>query len=213
MSISYSLSNDQIRAALLPFGLEADDALAGAIRQYVELLLRWNAKMSLTSITNPLEILERHFGESFFAINAASIRGGRLADVGSGAGFPGLALKMALPGLELTLIESNQRKASFLAEVVRALGLSGVRIRAERVADVAWEGPGADFVTSRALGSYEELLEWTRNAASPDGWVVLWPGLHDSERLVALSDWSWKEPIPIPLSKERILLAGQPLPR
>jgi 16S rRNA (guanine527-N7)-methyltransferase len=213
MSISYNLSNDQIRAALLPFGLEADDVLARAIRQYVELLLRWNARMSLTSITNPLEILQRHFGESFFAINAASIRGGRLADVGSGAGFPGLALKMALPGLELTLIESNRKKAAFLAEVVRALGLSGVRIRAERVAEVAWEGPGADFVTSRALGSYKELLKWTRKTASPDCWVVLWLGLRDSERFVALSDWSWKEPIPIPLSKERVLLAGQPLSR
>jgi 16S rRNA (guanine527-N7)-methyltransferase len=213
MSISYNLSNDQIRAALLPFGLEADDVLARAIRQYVELLLRWNARMSLTSITNPLEILQRHFGESFFAINAASIRGGRLADVGSGAGFPGLALKMALPGLELTLFESNRKKAAFLAEVVRALGLSGVRIRAERVAEVAWEGPGADFVTSRALGSYKELLKWTRKTASPDCWVVLWLGLRDSERFVALSDWSWKEPIPIPLSKERVLLAGQPLSR
>jgi 16S rRNA (guanine527-N7)-methyltransferase len=213
MSISYNLSNDQIRAALLPFGLEADDVLARAIRQYVELLLRWNARMSLTSITNPLEILQRHFGESFFAINAASIRGGRLADVGSGAGFPGLALKMALTGLELTLIESNRKKAAFLAEVVRALGLSGVRIRAERVAEVAWEGPGADFVTSRALGSYKELLKWTRKTASPDCWVVLWLGLRDSERFVALSDWSWKEPIPIPLSKERVLLAGQPLSR
>jgi 16S rRNA (guanine527-N7)-methyltransferase len=209
MTISYNISNDQIRAALLPFGMEANDALAGAVRQYMELLLRWNAKISLTSITKPSEILERHFGESLFAINATGIRSGRLADVGSGAGFPGLALKMALPALELTLIESNQRKSAFLAEVVRTLGLSGARIVAERVADVVWEGPGADFVTSRALGSYEDLLNWARKSLSTDGRVVLWLGLRDSESLMALSDCSWETPIPIPLSKERVLLVGR----
>lgn len=210
MAISYMLSNDRIRAALLPFGVEADDALAGAIRQYVELLLRWNAKISLTSITSPSGILERHFGESLFALNAASIRGGRLADVGSGAGFPGMALRMVLPELELTMIESNQRKSAFLAELVRTLGLSSVQIITKRVADVVWEGPGADFVTSRALGSYVELLKWVPKSASPEGWVVLWLGLRDSERLMALANWSWKDPIPIPLSRERVLLVGRP---
>jgi 16S rRNA (guanine527-N7)-methyltransferase len=204
------LSGDQIRAALLPFGVQADDALVGAIRQYMELLLRWNAKISLTSIIEPSEIVQRHFGESLFAINAAGIRCGRLADVGTGAGFPGLALKMAVPVLELTLIESNQRKSAFLAELVRELGLSGVKILAKRVADVVWEGQGADFVTSRAIGSYDGLLRWTQTSLSTDGRVVLWLGLRDSESLMALSDWSWERPIHIPLSKERALLVGRP---
>jgi 16S rRNA (guanine527-N7)-methyltransferase len=210
MTISYNISNNQIRAALLPFGVEANDALAGAIRLYMELLLRWNAKISLTSITKPSEILERHFGESLFAISAASIRGGRLADVGSGAGFPGLALKMVVSELELTLIESNQRKSAFLAEIVRALGLTGVKIIARRVADVALDGPGADFVTSRALGAYESLLEWSSRSISSDGRVILWLGSRDSDDLMALSGWTWQKPIPIPLSKERVLLVGLP---
>jgi 16S rRNA (guanine527-N7)-methyltransferase len=204
------LSNNQIHEALLPFGVQADEALAGAIRQYMDLLLRWNAKISLTSITKPSEIIERHFGESLFAINAAGIRGGRLADVGAGAGFPGLPLKIALPGLELTLIESNHRKSAFLAEVVRTLGLSGVRILAKRVADIVWEDPGADFVVSRALGSYEELMQWASKSLSADGRVVLWLGLRDAESLLALSGWSWEKPIPLPLSQERVLLVGRP---
>ncbi|HEV3253834.1 MAG TPA: 16S rRNA (guanine(527)-N(7))-methyltransferase RsmG [Candidatus Acidoferrales bacterium] len=204
------LSNNQIHEALLPFGVQADEALAGAIRQYMDLLLRWNAKISLTSITKPSEIIERHFGESLFAINAAGIRGGRLADVGAGAGFPGLPLKIALPGLELTLIESNHRKSAFLAEVVRTLGLSGVRILAKRVADIVWEDPGADFVVSRALGSYEELMQWASKSLSADGRVVLWLGLRGSESLLALSGWSWEKPIPLPLSQERVLLVGRP---
>jgi len=204
------LSNNQIYEALLPFGVQADEALAGAIRRYMELLLRWNAKISLTSITKPSEIIERHFGESLFAINAAGIRGGRLADVGTGAGFPGLALKIALAGLELTLIESNHRKSAFLAEVVRTLGLSGVRILAKRVADIVWEDPGADFVVSRALGSYEELMQWASKSLSADGRVVLWLGLRGSESLLALSGWSWEKPIPLPLSQERVLLVGRP---
>jgi 16S rRNA (guanine527-N7)-methyltransferase len=204
------ISNNQIRAALLPFGVQADDALAGAIRQYMDLLLRWNAKISLTSITKPSEIIKRHFGESLFAINAAGIRGGRLADVGSGAGFPGLPLKMAIPGIELTLIESNHRKSAFLAEAARTLGLSGVRIIAKRVTDVAGESLSADFIISRALGSYEELMQWASKSLSADGRVALWLGLRDAESLLALSGWSWEKPIPIPLSKERVLLVGLP---
>ena len=96
--------------------------LCERIRTYISLLLRWNQSISLTTVTNSDEILRFHFGESLFAASAFSLENGRLADVGSGAGFPGLPLAMLLPDLNVTLIESNAKKFTFLSEVVRELG-------------------------------------------------------------------------------------------
>jgi len=80
-------------------------------------LLRWNEKLNLTAIRDPLEILYRHFCESMFAAGAIPVDKGRLADIGSGPGFPGIPLKIARPELELCLVESNIKKGTFLAEV------------------------------------------------------------------------------------------------
>src|SRR5450755_4300804 len=106
--------------ALEPYGVALSSAMAVAIRKYIDLLLVWNEKISLTAITSEIDILRYHFGESLFALGAIPINSGRLADLGTGAGFPGLALKIASPSMELTLIESNRKKCAFLGEIVRA---------------------------------------------------------------------------------------------
>ncbi len=124
-----------IQRTLAPYGVPVSAQLAGAIRCYIELLLLWNQKINLTAIRKPREILERHFGESIFAAHAVAISAGRLADLGSGAGFPGLALKLVCPGLTVQLIEANTKKAVFLSEVCRVLNLSGVEILCERSND------------------------------------------------------------------------------
>src|SRR5271156_2910307 len=105
------LSIDTIRAALKPYGVAANDLLCEQIRMYIDLLLRWNQKTSLTTVTDPTEILRFHFGESLFAAGCVPIRHGRLADVGSGAGFPAVPIRMVSEGLEVILVESNQKKA------------------------------------------------------------------------------------------------------
>src|SRR6476660_7599438 len=101
------------------------------ISMYVDLLLRWNDRVNLTAIRAPEEIVTRHFGESIFAARQLfplpEVEAGRTAqviDIGSGAGFPGLPAKVWAPHIHLTLIESNQKKATFLLEVVRHLGLA-----------------------------------------------------------------------------------------
>src|SRR5213594_1989902 len=110
-----------IRRALAEFKLPAYDNQVLQIQQYIEILLRWNEKISLTAIRDPLEMLYRHFCESMYAAEAIPMENGRLADIGSGAGFSGLALKVVRPGLQVLLVESNIKKVAFLAEVIREL--------------------------------------------------------------------------------------------
>ena len=114
-------SPDTIHRALGEFQLTANKQQVHCIQQYMGMLLKWNEAVNLTAIRDPLEILYRHFCESMFATTVVSLDNGRLADVGSGGGFPGLPLKILRPELEVFLVESNVKKATFLAEVVRDL--------------------------------------------------------------------------------------------
>src|ERR1700722_6272713 len=109
-----SLSDLRIAKILGAYGVATSPALADSIRNYISMLLRWNSKISLTTVVDPVDILKFHFGESLFANSGVPISFGRLADVGSGAGFPGLPLGIFLPDLEVVLIESNLKKATFL---------------------------------------------------------------------------------------------------
>jgi 16S rRNA (guanine527-N7)-methyltransferase len=121
-------SPETIRRALGEFQITADDTQVQQIQQYIDILLAWNDKVNLTAIRDPIEILHRHFCESMYAAAAVPVEKGRLADVGSGGGFPGLPLKIIRPGLQVFLIESNIKKATFLAEVIRELGLIDARV-------------------------------------------------------------------------------------
>jgi 16S rRNA (guanine527-N7)-methyltransferase len=204
------LPDSKIAATLAAFGVAASGELCRAIREYTSLLLLWNQKISLTGITSPAEILERHFAESLFAVSAAPIRARRLADVGSGAGFPGLALGLLLPNCEVTLIEANAKKAAFLAEVARKLKLGRVRVLRERSEEIQLKGPIADCVTARAAGHFASLLKWSKAALEPGGQLVLWIGATDAKSVAHDPSYVWREPIPIPRSRNRVLLVGVP---
>ncbi len=91
------LSTGEVAAALAPYGVVLTDQQLSAISRYVQLLITWNQSINLTAIENPMEIIARHFGESIFAASVVSCVYGRLADVGTGAGFPGMPLKIAFP--------------------------------------------------------------------------------------------------------------------
>ena len=205
-----SLSDSQIAAALEPYRVRLVPGLADSIRKYIHLLLLWNQKINLTTIREPIEIVERHFGESIFAIHAVPIQRGRLADVGSGAGFPGMVLKVACPALQVTLVEANARKATFLQELKRQLNLNGIEIIRERYENVGDQILQTDFLTARALGSFSIFLRWARNPLCPTGKLLLWVGVDDAERLQNTADWVWQDPIFVPRSEKRVLLIGTP---
>src|SRR5713226_4299264 len=149
-----------IQRALGEFQLSATDEQVLQIQQYIKILLTWNEKVNLTAIRDPLEILYRHFCESMYAAEAIQGRGGRLADVGSGGGFPGLPLKIIRPDLRVFLVESNLKKATFLAEVVRELELNDTQVLVRRYEELHEEIAPLDYVCSRALGDFPAFLTW-----------------------------------------------------
>jgi 16S rRNA (guanine527-N7)-methyltransferase len=202
------LSNEVIARELRPYGAIASARLCDQIRIYVDLLLRWNQRSSLTTVTDPEGIVRFHFGESLLAVPAVPIRHGRLADVGSGAGFPAVPIRMVSEDLNVILIESNQKKATFLAEIVRELQLSNVDVRRSRMEDIDFASDAVDFVTARALGIDDEFLDWSRRALNPDGSVVLWLGEESAREVSRDASWKWADSIRIPQSERRVVLQG-----
>jgi len=203
-----TLSADTIRRALGEFQIAVSDLQVLQIQQYTRILLAWNEKINLTSIRDPLEILNRHFCECMYAASTAPVEHGRLADVGSGAGFPGLPLKIIRPELQVFLIESNVKKATFLAEVIRDLGLAGARVLVSRYEELAEEVAPLDFVCSRALGEFGPFLEWAHSEKVAAKQVILWIGARDLPEIQKIQSWEWREPIPVPHSLRRLILVG-----
>ncbi len=204
------LSDQQISDALSPYGVAADSLLCGRVRTYMSLLLRWNQRISLTTVTDPEEILKFHFGECFFASSAVPIKDGRLADVGSGAGFPGIPVAMMAPSLQVTLIESSVKKAAFLSEVVRSLNLERVRVLRCRMEECLTDLRELNFVTARAVGNFEDLLKWSAKRLSREGKVVLWISEDEAAQRASDPTWSWHVPLHIPGSRRRVVLTGTP---
>jgi len=202
------LSADAINKALREFKIEATTEQIASIQRYMSLLLVWNEKINITAIRDPLEMLYRHFCESMYAAVAVPLQGGRLADVGSGGGFPGLALKIIRPELQVFLIESNVKKATFLAEVVRELALVDARVLVSRYEELGEEITPVDFVCSRALGEFEKFLNWAGSERVAASQVVLWTGGRDVEEIKKIRGWGWREPVSIPHSLQRFLLVG-----
>jgi 16S rRNA (guanine527-N7)-methyltransferase len=115
MNEENEMGHARIVALLAPFGIEPSEAQITQIQTYIRLLLHWNLSLNLTSVGDPEGIVERHFGESMFLTKMLAVENCRLADIGSGAGFPGLAIKLICPTIRLTLIESNQKMCAFIA--------------------------------------------------------------------------------------------------
>jgi 16S rRNA (guanine527-N7)-methyltransferase len=200
------ISDAQISEGLAPYGVLPDDGLRDQIRDYISLLLLWNHKISLTAVTKPEEIIRFHFGESFFAVKWVHVENGRLADVGSGAGFPGIPIAMLSPSLRVSLIESNLKKSAFLSEVVRKLELRNTRVIRARMDEI--EEDPFDFVTARALGPHEEIIRWSARFLADSGKLILWVGEDDGALIAQGGGWMWQSPVRIPGSRRRVLLIG-----
>jgi 16S rRNA (guanine527-N7)-methyltransferase len=201
-------SGETIRRALRQFKAEVDDQQVAQIQQYMQLLLAWNDKVNLTAIHDPLEILYRHFCESMFGAVAADINNCRLADVGSGGGFPGLPMKILRPNLQVFLVESDVKKATFMAEVIRMIGLRGATVLVSRYQEVADEVAPLDTVCSRAVGEFGPFLDWAASERVAARRAVLWIGGRDMEQVQKITEWKWDPPIAIPQSLRRFVLVG-----
>lgn len=214
-SLTYNASGmieSRIRELLQPF-LGSASLSAGQLAKvaiHLELLLKWNAKINLTAVRDPEEIVTRHFGESFFAARQLfpdPAGKGMAIDLGSGAGFPGLPLKVWAPAIELMLIESNGKKAVFLRELVRSLDLTHVSVLAQRAEIVR---VAADLVTLRAVEQFENAVRIASRFVKARGRLALLIGSAQVELAHSTAGrFDWQEPLPIPLSRHRVLFIGR----
>ncbi|TDR47446.1 16S rRNA m(7)G-527 methyltransferase [Tahibacter aquaticus] len=162
---------------LAALGLDLPDSVRGRLIDYVELLARWNSAYNLTAVRDPGEMVARHLLDSL-AI-AAHVSGASLADLGTGAGLPGIPLALLQPERQFTLVDSNGKKARFLREAVRSLKLANVRVFEGRVQDV----PGQfDCITARAFATLADMLNWAGGLLADGGsWLAMKGKLQDEE--------------------------------
>ena len=208
MTLIVAPSESTIRKALSEFQIDVNTNQIGQIQEYIRLLLVWNEKVNLTAIRDPLEILYRHFCESMFATKVVELGQCRLADIGTGGGFPGLALKILLPEAQVILVESNIKKATFLAEVVRALRITGVNVLVSRYEELGEEIAPVDFLLARALGEFEVFLKWAASEKVDAKRMILWVGAADVEQVRKSPRWAFGPPVTVPHSLRRVLLIG-----
>jgi len=174
---------------------------------YLDLLLKWNAKTNLTAIREPEQIVRRHFGESLALAESVDELAGieAAADLGSGAGFPGLPLKLWAPRIQLTLVEAHAKKATFLREVVRALAFGNVKVVAARAETLTEQ---ADLVTLRAVEKFDEILPTAARLVRAGGRLALLIGSGQVGAAHQLPEFSWEAPVHTPQSRDRVLLVG-----
>jgi 16S rRNA (guanine527-N7)-methyltransferase len=233
-----------IEALLEPFlELPLPSSTLDQISTYIDLLLRWNARINLTAIRHPEEIVTRHFGESFFlarhlfpksvadlssschpernqakreAIGSAKSKDPYpstapcVLDIGSGAGFPALPLKLWAPHIHLTLVESNHKKATFLREAARALTLTNINVITDRAEDLAArpDFPRTEVVTLRAVEHFATIIPQAVTLLAPRATLALLIGAAQIPYLMTLTALKWNPPIPVPQSHTRMLSIG-----
>lgn len=174
----------------------------------MDILLRWNSRINLTALRDPEDIVIRHFGESFFAASRLITPdwGGRIIDLGSGAGFPGLPIALWAREAEITLIESSGKKGAFLNEVIRGLRISNAQVFNQRAE--AYDST-AELVTMRAVEKFERALLEASRLIEDGGRLGLMVGagqVKAAKRI--LSEFGWQESISTPSGHSRELLIG-----
>lgn len=182
---------------------------AGAAAQldaFLALLLQWNARINLTAVRNPEMIVRRHFAESLFAAEHIPAGVATLLDFGSGAGFPGIPIAIARPEINVTLAESQNKKAAFLREAVRTLGL-----RAEVWAGRVEQMPAERVFEAVTLRAVEKMPRACRLAAghlAASGSIAVFTTRAAESALAELRGIRWTEALPIPGSRQEILRMG-----
>lgn len=180
-----------LEAGLHELGLAP--AFAEPLLAYLALLARWNRTYNLTAVRDPQDMVGKHLLDSLAMhpfVDELARRGGHLADLGTGPGLPGIPLAIVKPGLHVTLVESNGKKARFLREAVRQLGLKDVRVAESRIEAV--DEPGAyDAITARALATLPLIVELGGHLLKPGGALLGMKGVYPADEIAALpAGWS-----------------------
>jgi 16S rRNA (guanine527-N7)-methyltransferase len=203
-----------VAGSLADFGISLGLRQLEQIASYMDLLTRWNRAINLTAILDPGEVIERHFAESIYITRFVDLQG-EILDVGSGAGFPGLAIKIAKPELRVVLLEPVAKKRAFLKEVVRECKLDQVEVSGSRVEDYCAQALGGfESATVRAVGNLPMILSATARCLKRSGSIYLWlAGEVGPQHSLKDSGYSelfrWSEPTPLPMSRDRKIWRGR----
>ena len=170
----------ELRLPLATAGLELDETALSRLETYHDMLLDWNTRMDLTSVSAD-RMAARHFLDSLLPLKASGLipEEGRLIDVGTGAGFPGLPLAIARPSLQVTLLEAQGKRCQFLQAVCQALGLENVTIindRAENLGRAEGHREGYDRAVARAVAALPVLAEYLLPFVRAGGMALCWKG-------------------------------------
>ncbi len=181
-------------------------AAAAQLDVFLALLMQWNARINLTAVRNAESIVRRHFAESLFAAGHVPAGTATLLDFGSGAGFPGIPIGIARPEVAVTLAESQGKKAAFLREAVRTLGLRA-EVWAGRVEEMPKERV-FDAVTLRAVDKMPQACRFAVPRVAAGGWLGVFTTRATESALDGLAEIRWTAALPIPGSRQEILRTG-----
>ncbi len=198
----------RLNAVLVAAGMDPLEAeQTGRFEEYLSLLVRWNARINLTAVRDEEGILGRHFVESIACARALPEGIATLLDFGSGGGFPGIPIALCRPEIEVTLAEAQGKKAAFLQEAVRVLGIPA-KVHAGRAESLEMQ---YECITLRAVDRMDEAVETASRLVVSGGWLALMTTQGDLVRLQsrAGTGFSWQSPIPLPGGDERLLALGR----
>jgi len=194
----------RLNALLAEAGLETLNVeTASQFEVYLSLFLRWNARINLSSIRNEERVLSLHLVESIALTRALPGGVATLLDFGSGAGLPGIPIAICRPEIAVTLAESQNKKAAFLQEAIRELGISA-KVHAGRAEALRTE---FDCVVLRAVDKMPKAVAAAVKLVGPGGWLALMTTGTELEKLKAAAgpEFSWPQLLPLPDSSDRLL--------
>jgi 16S rRNA (guanine527-N7)-methyltransferase len=201
-TVAYRLNQLLIAAGSSPLSAELGDKFCA----YLTLLQRWNARTNLTAIRDEEQILSRHFVESILCARYLLVDIVSLLDFGSGAGFPGLPIALLRPEIQVTLAESQNKKAAFLREAVRTLGLT-TAVHSGRAEQLTRR---FNCVTLRAVDHMDKAIPAAAALLTPSGWLAVMTTKSEAGRIpLAAGAFNWQPIVPFPDGTDRILLLGQ----
>lgn len=189
----------ELRGALAAMGIDLPEARQAKLLDFIGLLKKWNRTYNLTAIRDEKEMLTHHLLDSLSllpALGESALAGRRWADVGSGAGLPGIPLALACPELKLTSIETVEKKAAFQRQAKIELGLDNLAVENRRVEDMP--AGGFDAVVSRAFAALSDFVHLAGHLLAPSGRLYAMKGVMPDEEIKHLPDgWSLHEALPL----------------